>query len=174
LTIISSKINFYVLTYILLYSCDVGCNAKVVDQPPNAVFMRDIIICCSIYSLYIIICSLVQQHYVIKTIQVLLISHHTLQIKRAIGFETNLNNDWVIRLRRFIGTMLLIYVWGCRPSMFSLHNGLAPSLFHLLPWLLYTRPLCNLSGTCVLFLSHPFCILMGAIFILSKLLYLIL
>lgn len=38
------------------------------------------------------------------------ISLISLQIKRTVDLETILNNNWVIQLLRFIGTVLLIYV----------------------------------------------------------------
>jgi len=107
--------NFYVYHVSVIYV--VPTNVKVVDQPSTRSLYSQHNIMLFIYNInnkhikyYIIIfCSFLQPKY-INTIQVLLIGHHTLQIKRTIGFEINLNNDWVIRLQRFIGTMLLIYV----------------------------------------------------------------
>lgn len=45
-----------------------------------------------------------------KNYFIISLSVKLIQIKRILDFETNLNKDRVIRLGRFIGMMLLIYV----------------------------------------------------------------
>lgn len=60
---------------------------------------------CIIYVIVYILWYNVSKNHLSLSLSVI-----RLQIKRTVDFETNLNNDWVIRPRRFIGTMLLIYV----------------------------------------------------------------